>query len=405
VKLAGVLPALGLALGLALGACAPPSDDGVVVWHSYGGLEKQALEQLAATWTAQHPDTPVHLVAVPYSAFADKLSSAIPNGNGPDLFIYSHDRIGDWALGGVIETVGFWVDDDLADRYAPEALSAMVFRDQLYGLPMAVKSLALFYRTDLVDVPPASTDALIEMAPALHARDIYPLAYANIDLYGHAPWLFGMGGHVLDAHGAPDLATPEAVAAADLAKRLVATHTVPPEASGALVASLFNKRKAAMAMSGPWFVGDIEAGVPWKVTTLPIVSASGQPAAPFLGAEGVLMSARARDKSAAFAVMAFLAGDDAAATRATVARQVVPNLAAWQDPALAGDAVMQAFRAQLEHTAPMSAEPAMRLVWTPYKTALGDILAGRAPAGERLLATQREIEAYLRPEPPEPRGR
>jgi arabinogalactan oligomer/maltooligosaccharide transport system permease protein len=387
---------VGVVLALALVACAPPSDDGVVVWHSYGGLEREALEQLAADWNAQHPASPVHLVAVPYTAFADKLTSAIPNGNGPDLFIYSHDRIGDWALGGVIESVGFWVDDELADRYADDAIAAMAFRGQLYGLPLAVKSLALFYRTDLVETPPATTDALIAMAPGLYAREIYPLAYANVDLYGHAPWLFGMGGHVLDANGAPDLATPEAIAAAELARTLVDAHAVPPEASGALVASLFNKRRAAMAMSGPWFVGDIEAGVPWKVTTLPIVSASGKHAAPFLGAEGVLMSARARDKAGAFAVMAYLAGDAAAAARARRARQVVPNRAAWLDPALADDAVMQAFRAQLEHTAAMPAEPAMRLVWTPYKTALGDILSGRTAPGERLLATQREVEGYLR---------
>jgi maltose-binding protein MalE len=201
---------------------------------------------------------------------------------------------------------------------------------------------------------------------------------------------------VLDAHGAPDLAGPAAVAAAELARRFVDTHTVPPEASGALVATLFNEKKAAMAMSGPWFVGDIEAGVPWKVATLPIVSASGQPAAPFLGVEGVLMSARAKDKAAAFAVMAYLASDAAAVVRAEVARQIVPNRAPWTDPALAGDAVMQTFRAQLDHTAAMPSEPAMRQVWTPYKTALGDILAGRSAAAERLLATQREVEGYVR---------
>jgi maltose-binding protein MalE len=389
---------LVVATALALAACAPPADDGVTVWHSYGGLERAALEDLAARWTADHPAQPIHLVAVPYKAFADKLTSAIPNGNGPDLFIYSHDRIGDWALGGVIESVGFWVDDALADRYAGDAIAAMAFRGELYGLPLAVKSLVLFYRTDLVATPPASTDELLAMAPALHARGVYPFAYANVDLYGHAPWLYGMGGRVLDDRGLPDLATPEGVAAAELARSFVTAHAVPPDASGALVASLFNKQKAAMAMSGPWFVGDIDPGVPWRVTALPVVSATGRRAAPFLGAEGILMSARARDKAAAFAVMDYLAGDAAAAARATTARQVVPNLAAWTDPALAGDPVMAAFRAQLEHTGPMPSEPAMRLVWTPYKTALGDILAGRAAAADRLLATQREVEGYLRPE-------
>jgi arabinogalactan oligomer/maltooligosaccharide transport system permease protein len=391
-----VKAALALSAAACATACTPPTNDGVVVWHSYGGLEKQALETLADRWTAEHPDAPVYLVSVPYAAFADKLTSAIPNGNGPDLFIFSHDRIGDWALGGAIETVGFWVDDDTADRYAPEAIDAMAFRGRLYGLPLAEKSPALYYRTDLVAAPPASTDALIALAPELRERGIAPLAYANIDLYGHAPWLFGLGGRLLDSTGAPDLAGPEAVAAAELAKRFVDTRTVPPNASGAEVAGLFNQGLAATAMSGPWFVGDIDTGVPWKVTTLPIISANGKPAAPFLGVEGVLMSSRARDKAASFAVMAYLAGDDAAALRARTARQIVPNHAAWADPALAGDAVMQTFRAQLAHTVTMSAEPAMRRLWTPYRTALGDIVTGRASAAERLLAAQAQVEGSLK---------
>src|SRR5215207_3644366 len=98
-------------------------------------------------------------------------------------------------------------------------------------------------------------------------------------------------------------------------------------ASGTLVATLFNEGVAAMAMSGPWFQGDIAAGVPWRVAPLPVISETGRPAAPFLGAEGVLMSSRARDKDAAFAVMAHLAGDASAAMRARRARQVVPNRA------------------------------------------------------------------------------
>ena len=61
------------------------------------------------------------LVAVPYDAFADKLTSAIPRGNGPDLFIYPHDRIGDWADAGMIEPIEFWVDDARADRFSERA--------------------------------------------------------------------------------------------------------------------------------------------------------------------------------------------------------------------------------------------------------------------------------------------
>jgi maltose-binding protein MalE len=358
---------------------------GVVLWHAYNGTERTALEATAAQWNTEHPDQELELVAVPYGAFADKLTSAIPGGNGPDLFIYPQDRIGDWADSGVIEPIEFWLDDKRVERFSTEAVAAMAYKGSLWGLPVTVKSLALYYRTDLVATPPASTDALLALAPQMRARDGYAIAYANVDLYGHAPWLFGYGGKIMDDEGKLSIATPEAASAMTFARKLVVDGVAPDHAEG----------PAATVMSGPWFVADIAANVPWQVAPLPDVSATGRPAAPFLGAEGILMSARAHDKQTAFAVMDALTSDRAAIERAKLARQVVPNPAAYADPDVARDPVLAAFRAQLAHTVPMPMGPAMRMVWTPYKTALGEVLAGRAEPGEQLLAVEREVHGYL----------
>jgi arabinogalactan oligomer/maltooligosaccharide transport system substrate-binding protein len=382
-----------VALAAALGACGRGGGDAVTLWHAYGGDERVALEEVAARWNDAHPDRTLHLVAVPYDAFADKITSAIPNGNGPDLFIYSHDRIGDWVASGLIEPIEFWVDESIADRW-DGALPAMAYRGSLWGLPLAVKSLALYVRTDLVTAPPQTTDELIGMAAELRARGVFPLAYPADDLYGHAPWLHGFGGATLDADGHPVIATPEAVAAAAFARELVVREVVPRDADVALTATLFNEGKAAMAMSGPWFQGDIAAGVPWTVTTLPVVSATGRPAAPFLGAEGVLMSTRAHDKDAAIAVMMELAGDASAVLRAERARQVVPNTQAYASGALAKDPVLGAFRRQLESTVPMPAVPLMRAVWTPYKNALGSVVSGASRPADALDRAASEIRGY-----------
>jgi maltose-binding protein MalE len=385
---------LVLALALAMTtACGSPERHGVLLWHAYAGPERAALEEIAAAWNAAHPESRLTPVAVPYDAFADKITSAVPGGNGPDLFVYSHDRIGDWAAAGIIEPIEFWVDDALADRYASHAIAAMAYRGSLWGLPMATKSLALYYRTDRIAAPPRTTDELLALAPAMRARGQYPLVYVNPDLYSHAPWLHGFGGAVMTGDGELHIASAEARAALGFARRLVDGGVAPAEASGTLVATLFNEGVAAMAMSGPWFQGDIAPGVPWRVATLPVVSETGRAAAPFLGAEGILMSARARDKDAAFAVMAYLAGDASAAVRARRARQVVPNSASYREPDIGGDPVLRAFRDQLAHTVAMPAAPAMRMAWTPYKTTLGAVLAGADPAAA-LLGLAREIDGY-----------
>jgi maltose-binding protein MalE len=381
-----------LALVAMLVACSAPK--GVVLWHAYNGDERAALEATAATWNAEHPDHPLVLVSVPHDAFADKLSSAIPRGNGPDLFIYAQDRIGDWADAGVIEPLEFWVDDARADRFTDEALGAMAYGTSLWGLPMTVKSLVLFYRTDLVRSPPRTTDELFALARAL-PDGVKALAYENVNLYGHAPWLHGFGGRVMDDRGALAIATPEATAAMTFARELVDRQIVPADAQGPQIASYFNEGKAAMAIEGPWFIADIaKDGVPWRVTTLPIVSATGRHAAPFVGAEGILMSARANDKDAAFAVLDYLTGDASAIARARLAHQVVPNVRAYADPEVAKDRTLAAFREQLEHVVPMPKGSRMRMVWTPYRTALGEVIAGRADPAQRLVAVEREVASY-----------
>jgi arabinogalactan oligomer/maltooligosaccharide transport system substrate-binding protein len=376
---------------LALVACSAPRDPGVVLWHSYIGPERAALEQTAATWNAEHPDKPLVLVAVPHDAFGDKISSAVPRGNGPDLFIYAQDRIGDWADAGVIEPIEFWVDDARAERFSDASLRGMTYGSSLWGLPLAVKSLALFYRTDLVATPPATTDELLQ----IHVPDGFALAYANIDLYGHAPWLHGFGGRVLDDDGKLVVDSREAAAAMDFAAMLVRDKIVPNDAQNNDAASLFNGGKAAMVMLGPWAIPDIHDDVPWRVAPLPIVSATGKPAAPFLGSEGILMSARAHDKDAAFAVMDALTGDAAAIVRAR-ARQVVANPHAYDDPEVARDPVLHAFREQLQHTVAMPNNPAMRMVWNPYRTAIGDVVGGRKEAAPRLHDLQQQLEGYQR---------
>lgn len=390
--------ALALA-GLLLAACAAGEDERapVVLWHSYAGEERAALEEVAAAINQRSTELRLVLVSVPHEALADKLSSAIPNGNGPDLFIYpGHDRIGDWVAGGLIEPIEYYVSDATADRFSPAAIAAMAYQGSLYGLPMAVKSVALYLRTDRVAAAPATTDELLTLGRRLTGGGRFALVYDNADLYGHAAWLHGFGGRVFDDGGRLAVASPEAIAAARFAAELGGEDgIVPPGMTGQMVSTLFNEGKAAMAISGPWLQAELAPGVPWRVVSLPRVSATGRPAAPFLGAEGLFLSSRARDMDAAFALMDELAGDDSAARRARRGRQVVPNRAAWREPDIGGDPVLAAFQTQAEASVPMPATPAMRMVWTPYETALQKIIGQGADPAAALGAAEREIAGYL----------
>ncbi len=371
----------------------------VVVWHAYRGKERAALEQVAETFNKKQPDIQVELLPIPYDAFADKVSASIPRDKGPDLFIFAQDRIGDWAVSKLIESVDFWADDQLRKGYFPTTIDALTYDQQLYALPMAFKMVALFYNKNLVPKPPKTTDELIAIGKknTNPAAGKYGLVYEVANFYYQAAWLYGFGGGVFDAKGNPTLDSPQAIASMDFAQKLAWDDGImPQEVTSTLVTTLFNQGNAAMAINGPWFLGEIDEKLPIAVSPLPVISKVNKPARPFLTAEGVIMSAKARDKKAAFEVMKYLTSDEAGIVMATVGRQTSARKAVYDNPKVKADALLTAFKQQLENTFPMPNTPAMRMVWSPATTAMNKVINGRGNPAEAMKTAQEQVATLVK---------
>jgi maltose-binding protein MalE len=368
------------------------------LWHSYRGDEEQAINQVLQRFNSTHPDTTLEALAIPFDAYPDRITAAIPRGRGPDLFIYAHDRVGDWADEGIIESVLYWVDDALLDQFFDETVQPLVYDRNLYGLPLAFKSVVLFYNPELVQTPPTTTDEMIELAQSLtdtsgsEAR--YGLVYQYNLLYFHAPWLHGFGGRVMDEAGNLTLDSPEAIASVAFAQSLYQQHHLLPEnVYSQSVVSLFNAGRAAMVISGPWFIAEIAEGTPWAVAPLPIISATGQPAQPFLSSEAIMISAESENKERAFEVARWLATDlPSARTRMDVGHQPVALKAAYEDESRV-DPVTRVFQEQMLNSVPMPNLPLMRQVWGHFDTALFNAVKNNADPGEVLRTARERIES------------
>ena len=92
-------------------AVAGSSSDVLVLWHSYRGREEVALSKVLDEYNASHPARQVEALALPYEVLASKLTTAIPRGHGPDLFIFAHERIGGWVDHGRHKRL------DIGDRF------------------------------------------------------------------------------------------------------------------------------------------------------------------------------------------------------------------------------------------------------------------------------------------------
>ena len=120
---------------------------------------------------------------------------------------------------------------------------------------------------------------------------------------------FGSGASLFDGGPAGGLVSDAAKASYELIYRWRSDGILPSEISASLVTNLFNENRQRLWSTGLGFLAKAE-GVPFGVAPLPIVSATGERATPFLTAEGVFISAHSKGKDESLALAKFLAGEE-----------------------------------------------------------------------------------------------
>jgi arabinogalactan oligomer/maltooligosaccharide transport system substrate-binding protein len=386
-------------IALALAALSPRAAEAaeLVVWHAYRGAEKAAFEKVVAAYNARPgAAAKVTTLAVPYDAFADKISAAVPRGKGPDVFIYAQDRLGGWIeAGNTVEPIDFFVDDATRARFIPTTLQALTYGGSLFGLPLDYKVVTLLYNKKLVSQPPRTTAELVALSRKLTQRGAgtFGLAYPYNDFYYDSALFNGFGGGVFDASGKPALDSPENVRAFELLVRWAKTDGIlPAEPSTALVTSLFNEGRAAMVFSGPWFLGEVAPGVDVGIAPLPtITEAGGKPMRPWMTVEGVYVTAPSKSKDAAYDFAKYVTDVEAARILALEGRQSPANRKVYDDPKVASDVLLAGFRKQVEVAVPMPNVPEMTIVWSPATSAMNTLIRGSATPKAALGRAQAQV--------------
>ncbi|RKG78999.1 extracellular solute-binding protein [Corallococcus exercitus] len=369
----------------------------LVLWHAYRAEEKAALEKVVAEYNkANEGKVKVTTLAVPYDAYADKISATVPRGKGPDLFIFAQDRLGGWIeAGNTVEPIDFFLDDATKKRFIPTTMEAMTYRGTTYGLPLNYKVITLIYNKKLVPTPPKTSGEMVTMAKKLTDAKAgrFGLAYAYNDFYYHAAVMNGFGGGVFDAKGAPTMNSPANVKSVEqVLKWKNKDGILPAEPSSALITSLFNEGKAAMVFSGPWFLGEVSKNVEYGLATLPTLDENkGTPMKPWMTVEGVYVAAPSKNKEAAYDFAKFLTDAGPGKTLALEGRQSPSNTAVYQDAKVAADPLLKAMKAQVDVAVPMPNLPEMSMVWTPATSAMNTVFKNTATPKAALDAAQKSV--------------
>lgn len=366
----------------------------ITIWHAYRDTEQDALLSVLEQYDEEHPEVTISPLYIAPGAFASKLEAAVPRGNGPELFIAAHERVGSWSLGGIVQPIEIGTDE-----LHPITTQALKFDGKLYGAPLTFKCLALFINNDLIATPPTTTNDILELAPSFIEREITPLAYQATDAYYHALWMHGFGGSVFNEEGA-SLDAPQNIQSLEFVQSLQERKIIPEEPTSALISQLFNKGEAALAINGPWFLGEISNSINYSVHPLPVISETGERAKPYLTVEGVMLSAQAQHPKEATNLAEFLISKESATIRAKQGKQSVATTSAYQDPDLASNPIQQAFLAQLDYSVPMPNRPEMSATWEPMARAIRRIARGALTPKAAMITAQQEYDIYTKPPPP-----
>lgn len=384
---------------LALPSCGEPPR-GIVLWHPYRGGEEAALKKVVARFEAER-GVKVTALAVPYEAYLSKLEAAIPRGNGPDLFIGPHNRLGDYLVHRLAAPAGDAFPESDVDRYEPVTVAAVTHEGERYAVPLASKCIALYYDTRRFPEPPRTLGDLAAKEGAL-GPGVWPLAYESHTAYYHAAILHAYGGRLFDGGFAM---TGEAAARSlEEARALVTSRVVPDEASGDLVKQLFSSGKAAAVISGPWLAADLADDLPYAVTPLPEIEGVGR-MRPLLTVDGAFLTPEGAKNEGARALARSLGSAESSRERAETGKQIVATRAYWDgaDPRAGKEAArLRAFHDASAEAIPMPTSTALNPVWVPAEQAIRKVLRGDASPEDALAEAKARYDDVMRPPPPSP---
>ena len=225
----------------------------------------------------------------------------------------------------------------------------------------------------------------------------FGLAYSYGDFYYHAILMNGFGGRVFDPGPKPVMNLPENIKALDLLMKWKEQDAIlPAEPSTALITSLFNDGKAAIVFSGPWFLGEIAKNVDYGLATLPTLNeVGGKPMRPWMTVEGVYIAAPSKNKEAAYDFVKYVTDPAQGKVLALEGRQTPAAKAAYDDPKVAADPILKAFRAQVDVAIPMPNVVEMTMVWSPATTAMNTIVNKTAAPKAAMDVAQKAVEASI----------
>jgi multiple sugar transport system substrate-binding protein len=417
----GAAGLLALLAGAAAAGCAADRSEaaGEVTLRFWGlGREGEVARDMVPAFERANPGVHVEVQQIPWNSADAKLLTSVLGHSTPDVA-----QLGNTWLA---ELVALHALAPLTDRVAassavdpqgffPGIWDANVVDGQVWGVPWYVDTRLLFYRRDLlakagIAEPPRTWTAWREAMERVR-EFTGPHRWAVLLPVNEfeQPEILGMeqGSPLLadgGRHGA--FSQPPFVRAMEFYVGLFRDGLAPIVSYNQVgnVYQDFARGDYAFYITGPWNLGEFARRLPadlqdaWATAPMPAPDGQRPPHAPgasMAGGASLVLFRSSPHPDLAWKLMEFLTSADEQIRLHELTGDLPARVAAWDDPALAGDARVLSFREQLENTIPLPKVPEWQRIAIKLSERLDAPIRGRQSVGEAMKALDADVDRIL----------
>ncbi|MBV9298502.1 MAG: maltose/maltodextrin ABC transporter substrate-binding protein MalE [Verrucomicrobia bacterium] len=321
----------------------------------------------------------------------DSFPTAAQSGKGPDIVIWAHDVVGEWADAGLISPVE--VHQETREKYFPQAWEAVTHNNRVWGFPIGMETVTLIYNKRLLPgEPPKSLSQLTALSEKIKQEHPgvasilwdYKSAYYSWGILASAGayiWARDKGGYDLRNVGVANSGAAEAVSEI---LELVRAGVLPKSVSYSVAEDLMSQGKLAMMISGPWAWANLmKRGIEFGVA--PVPGCDDKPSRPFVGVSaGYINRASANQDIATEFIEGYLISEEGLNAMNDAKPIGIPALKSLAEKLDREDPLLKEMKMCVEQGEVMPNIPEMGRFWTAVSSALQLAANGQAPVQSAL---------------------
>jgi len=167
------------AAGALLGGHNPAAAVEIQYWQYVFDTRVQAMTEVIKTFEAENPGITVKQVTFPYADYQTRLIAARAAGRSPEVMQLFYGWLDTFISGRLVQPLSptAFKAEEIEKEFFP-IVSAMKRDGKYYGLPTAVRSMALFYNKDMFgkagldpEKPPRTIEELVAAGKAMTKLD------------------------------------------------------------------------------------------------------------------------------------------------------------------------------------------------------------------------------------------